>query len=232
MSKESSATDLEKAAAARRAAEMVRDGQLVGLGTGSTATIAIRELGRRVKEGLKIEGVATSTAIEALAASLSIPLVNFNEISKLDITIDGADEIDSKFNMIKGGGGALIREKLVAIASEKEIIIVDSSKRVARLGDARVLPVEVLRFGWSLAERALTKLGCTCVLRRAGDQVFLSDNGNYILDCNFGGIDDPAGLEKTIKLIPAVVESGLFINLASTLIVGSGQSVQVIDRPA
>jgi ribose 5-phosphate isomerase A len=224
------ARDLEKKLAARRAAEMVKDGQLVGLGTGSTAIIAIMEIGKRVlAEGLKIRAVATSAASHMLGVQMDIPMIDLNDAGRLDITIDGADEINPRFSMIKGGGGALVREKLVAFSSDAEIIVVDSSKRVSTLGEARPLPVEVLKFAWRYAARRLQDLGCTPHLRQAQSQPFESDNGNYILDCDFGRIDDPADLETTIKLIPGVVESGLFIRLASTLIVGIGEAVQVID---
>ena len=232
MSETQPTRDLEKANAARRAVEMVADGQLVGLGTGTTSLIAIRELGRRVAEGLKIRGVATSVATYRLATELGIRMIDLNDVNDgetIDLTIDGADQIDPQFNMIKGGGGALVREKLVAISSKQEIIIVDRSKQVPMLGDACALPVEVLKFSWRFAARSLASLGGAPRLRETAAGPFESDNGNYVLDCDFGAIDDPPYLERAIKLIPGVVEGGLFIGIATTLIVGTPDGAQVIQ---
>jgi len=219
-----------KAVAARRAVEFVRDGQIVGLGTGSTTAFAIKELGFLVREGLMIRGVPTSKATELLADQCGIPLVDLNESCRIDVTIDGADEIDPRFNMVKGGGGALFREKLVAIASDLEIIIVDPPKLVQTLGQTMPVPVEVLKFGWCLPERRLRELGCTPTVRQKAGQPYESDNGNYILDCWFGPISDPAYLDQAIKQIPGVVESGIFIGLADRLIIGSDHGVEVRDR--
>jgi len=230
MSDGRSATDVEKELAARRAAEMVTDGQSIGLGTGSTSLIAIKEIARRItQEGLNIRGVATSDASYALGMRLGIPMESLNDFCRVDVTIDGADEIDPQFNMIKGGGGALVREKLVAIASDREVIIIDSSKRVSRLGEKRALPVEVVKFGWHCAAKRLEQLGCRVTLRDSAGRPFESDNGNYILDCDFGGINDAPALEKAIKVVPGVVDSGLFIGLAATLIVGTDDRVAIIE---
>ncbi|HKV38731.1 MAG TPA: ribose-5-phosphate isomerase RpiA [Blastocatellia bacterium] len=223
------ARDSEKSRAAERAVEFVEDGQTVGLGTGSTATFAIHALGRRVSEGLRIRGVPTSNGIGRLATELGIPIASLNEVERVDITLDGADQIDPMFNMIKGGGGALIREKLVAIASELEVIVVDSGKLVDRLGEGFSLPVEVVPFGWRLVERSLKELGCEPRLRLVGESVFVSDNDNYILDCEFHGIADPAGLERTLKQIHGVVECGLFIGLADKLVIGLSSEVEIRD---
>ncbi|MGH9826476.1 MAG: ribose-5-phosphate isomerase RpiA, partial [Blastocatellia bacterium] len=231
MTSDDATRDAQKQEAGERAAEFVQDGNLVGLGTGSTAAFAIRALGRRVLEGLKIRGVPTSKASQSLAEQLGIPLVDLNEYCRLDVSIDGADEIDPAFDMIKGGGGALIREKLVALASDREIIIVDELKLVPRLGQSHPVPVEVLTFGWCLAKRALTDMNGNPRLRMTGDVPFVSDNGNYIFDCEFGPIGDPPFLEKEIKQIPGVVDSGLFIGLADTLIVGSENGVLVKEAP-
>lgn len=219
-----------KAVAASRAVEFVRDGHIVGLGTGSTAAFAIKELGLLVSKGLRIRGIPTSKASEFLAQKFGIPLIDLNESCKVDVTIDGADEIDPTFNMIKGGGGALIREKLVATVSDLEIIIVDPPKLVPVLGKTVPVPVEVLQFGWCIPERRLSELGCAPALRRQGGQAYESDNGNYILDCQFGPISDPAYLDKAIKQIPGVVESGIFAGLADRLIIGSDQGVEIRNR--
>jgi ribose 5-phosphate isomerase A len=167
-----------------------------------------------------------------MAKELEIPLVDLNEISTIDLTLDGADEVDPSFSMIKGGGGALTREKLVALASTKRVILIDESKLVPKLGQTRLLPVEVLPFAWTLSARLLNEIGCSSNLREQSGITFVTDNGNYILDCDFGPIDDPAALEKRIKLLPGVIESGLFIGIADTLVVGSEGGVEVRERPA
>ena len=221
-----------KKQAAQRAVEFVRDGQIVGLGTGSTTKFAIEGLGERVKQGLKITGVPTSLGSERMAKELGIPLVDLNEVTRIDIDIDGADETDGDFNMIKGGGGALTREKLVALAAERVIIIVDESKLVERLGHSWPVPVEVLPFAWNMSARLLTELGSTPRLREKDGNVFVTDNGNYILDCAFGLIADAPALEKKIKQLPGVVEVGLFIGLCHTLVIANDNEVRVEERPA
>ena len=230
---ENLAKDLDnpKKRAAERALELVRDRQIIGLGTGSTAKFAIEGLGRLVREGLSVKGVPTSIATERLARELDIPLVSLNDAGVIDITIDGADEVDPNFNMIKGGGGALTREKLVALASVKRVILVDETKLVSKLGESRQLPIEVLPFAMSMAARFLTDLGCVAVPRTSGGVSFVTDNGNHILDCAFGPIEDPAGLEKRIKLLPGIVECGLFIGIADHLVIGFDDRVEVRDRP-
>jgi len=214
--------DPAKQAAGRRAAEFVADGMLVGLGTGSTAEYAIRRLAERVRgEGLRINAVPTSLRTELLARESGIPLVDINGVGHIDLTIDGADEIDHAFNMIKGGGGALFREKVVARASTMEIIVIDPAKLVKRLGERWAVPVEVVPFGWSRTARALHALGCETKLRGPSeDRPYRTDNGNFLLDCRFTAIDDPAGLEHAMNLVPGVVESGLFIGLAHRLVIG------------
>jgi ribose 5-phosphate isomerase A len=216
-----------KRRAAERALEFVRDGMVVGLGTGSTAEFVTRGLARRMAEGLRITGVPTSTATERLARELGIPLVDLNAVDGIDVTIDGADEVDPAFNLIKGAGGAHTREKLVARATRLEVIVVDSSKLVQRLGEAFALPVEVLPFGWRSAQRSLNALGCVTMLRAGENGPFRTDNGNYVLDCRFGGIDDPAALERAIKGLPAVIESGLFVGLTGALVVAGPDGVTV-----
>jgi ribose 5-phosphate isomerase A len=223
--------DEPKKRAAESALELIHDGQVVGLGTGSTAKFAIEGLGRLVRDGLSVKGVPTSIATERMARELAIPLVDLNEAGVIDITLDGADEVDPDFNMIKGGGGALTREKLVALASTKRVILVDESKLVSTLGQSRLLPVEVLPFGWTLSARLLTGLGCVASLRRNGEKPFVTDNGNHILDCAFGPIEDAAALEKRIKLLPGVIECGLFVGIADTLVIGFDDRVEIRERP-
>jgi ribose 5-phosphate isomerase A len=221
-----------KRRAAERALELVGAGQVIGLGTGSTAKFAIEGLGRLVRSGLSIKGVPTSIATERMAREFAIPLVDLNEAGVIDLTVDGADEIDADFNMIKGGGGALTREKLVALASAKRVILVDESKLVSRLGQSRMLPVEVLPFAWALTARLLDALGCVAKLREQGERPFVTDNGNHILDCAFGPIADAVALEQRIKLLPGVIECGLFIGIADTLVIGFDDRVEVRERPA
>lgn len=208
-----------KKAASELAITEIRDGMIVGLGTGSTAYWAIQGLGVRVQNGLHIQAVATSVTSENLAKELGIPLIPFADISEIDVTIDGADEVDSAWHLIKGGGGALLREKIVAFSSKKLIIVVDESKVVAQLG-AFPLPVEVVKFGYELTIRKLRALGCEPNIRVADHQPFVTDNGNYIIDCHFGSIPNPAELHQAINGIPGVVENGLFIGMASQVIVG------------
>ena len=223
-------TDESKRRAAQRAIEFVADGQIVGLGTGSTTRFAIEGLARRVAEGLKITGVPTSIETERMAVALGITLADLNELDCIDVTIDGADSVDPRFNMIKGGGGALTREKLVAIASKRRIIIVDDSKLVDHLGLTWAVPVEVLPFAWRLTRDRLIKLGCQPTVRHKEGAPFKTDNGNYILDCDFGAIRDPESLEPAIKLVPGVVESGLFIAIADVLVIGFQDHVELKER--
>jgi len=211
------ATDLAKVVAAEKALSYVREGMIVGLGTGSTARYAIEKLSERVEAGLHIQGVPTSQATATLSTQRGIPLVD--DFTEIDLTLDGADEVDSRRVLIKGGGGALTREKIVASASRQVIIMVDESKLCERVGRFP-LPVEVLPFGWRAAQKKIESLGCTAKLRLVGEVPFVTDNGNYILDCSFGPIDEPTALERELNLIPGVVENGLFIHLASRIIVG------------
>ena len=224
--------DAEKILAAQRAVEFVRDGQLVGLGTGSTAAHAIRILGKRVEAGLSIQGVPTSNATEQLAREVGIELVSLNQVDEIDITIDGADEVDPQFNMIKGGGGALTREKLVAVASKKRVIAVDQSKLVDRLGARFPIPVEVLPFGFRVVARALDSLGCHPKIREINGAPFVTDNMNWIVDCASGPVDDPLLLEQEIKQISGVVECGLFARLADVLVIACRDDVTVLERGA
>ncbi len=223
--------DEAKKRAAEWAVELVTDGQIVGLGTGSTSRFAIEALGRRVGEGLSIRGVATSEATARMASALGITVVALNDVAAIDLTIDGADEIDEAFTMIKGGGGALTREKLVALASKRNVYIVDETKLVKQLGVRWPLPVEVLPFSWRHASAKVAQLGCDPQLRMSGEQPFETDNGNYILDCRFSGISEPQRIEQSLKLIPGVVECGLFVGIADILIIGWPDRVEVRERP-
>jgi ribose 5-phosphate isomerase A len=208
-----------KRRAAEKAVECISDGMVVGLGTGSTVYWAIQKIGERIKEGLNIKAIATSNHSENLAKELGIILVPFSEIEVIDITIDGADEVDSEWNLIKGGGGALLREKIVATASKQLIIIVDESKLVSSLGKFP-LPVEIVKFGFEMTIKKLSILGCNPKLRILDNKPYNTDNGNYIIDCNFGRIGHPKELHNEINMIPGVVDNGLFINIAKQVIVG------------
>jgi ribose 5-phosphate isomerase A len=219
------ANDQEKEAAARASLQFVRDGDIVGLGTGSTAAYAIRFLGEKVTAGLKIRGIATSVRSQELASSLGIPLTTFDECQQLDVAIDGADEIDPRLCLIKGGGGALLREKVVASAARQFVVIADSSKQVAVLGKFP-LPVEVIPFAQALVASRISALGAVVNLRKspAGNS-FTTDEGHHILDCNFGKIPDPPALARILSDIPGVVEHGLFIGMASVALIGMGDKV-------
>ncbi|WP_139332044.1 ribose-5-phosphate isomerase RpiA [Paenibacillus odorifer] len=218
-----------KQLAAEKAVEFVKDGMKIGLGTGSTAYWAINKLGERVSEGLKITAVATSRASEEQARELGIPIVAFGDIDSLDLTIDGADELDSSLQLIKGGGGALLREKIVASNSTRMIVIADESKVVNTLGKFP-LPVEIVPFAWEWTVAELAKLGCNPELRRSGEELYKTDNGNYIADCRFEVIEFAPKLALTIQSIPGVVEHGLFIGIAAMAIVGKKDgSIEIIE---
>jgi ribose 5-phosphate isomerase A len=203
-----------------KAMDYIRDGMILGLGTGSTAYWAILGVGELVKKGLKLRAVATSVQSEMLAREAGIPIVSFSDVDHIDLTIDGADEVDEELNLIKGGGGALLREKIVAAATLYYIIIVDESKLVRHLGKFP-LPVEVAPFGWEITRQKLEKLGCSTRLRMKEDKtVFLTDNGHYIIDCSFGSIGDPALLNGQVNAITGVMDNGLFIRMANLVIAG------------
>ena len=209
-----------KQIAGERAADYVNDDMIVGLGTGSTAYFAIVRLADRIRrEGLRVRCIPTSERSATLARELGIPLTSFAETLSVDVTIDGADEVDPAFNLVKGGGGALLREKFVATASSAELIIVDEGKLKQRLG-VFPLPVEVVPFGWQLTQRRLQDIGCEASFRSSDRGPFVTDNGNYILDCSFKVIDDPPALEREIVATCGVVECGLFTGLATRIIIG------------
>jgi ribose 5-phosphate isomerase A len=222
--------DLEKRAAARASLRFVQDGNIVGLGTGSTAAYAVRLLGERVRAGLKIRGIPTSTQTKDLAASVGIPLTTLDEFQEIDVTIDGADEFDPQLNLTKGGGGALLREKIIASASRQVVIIADSSKQVAVLGKFP-LPVEVIPFAQPLVAKRIAALGATVTVRQdKNGKPFVSDEGHHILDCSFGRIADPPALARKLSDMPGVVEHGLFINLASVVLVAKDEDVTEFRR--
>jgi len=220
------ANEEEKEAAGRAAAALVREGDVVGLGTGSTAYFTVIALGERVKAGLKIVGIPTSIQTADLARSVGIPLTTFDQHPEIDITIDGADEADTQLRLIKGGGGALLREKVVASASKKMVVVADSAKIVPVLGKFP-LPVEIIAFARAVVERKMVSLGGSPKLRTKPDgSPYITDNGNQILDCSFGKIADPPALALTLSNTPGIVEHGLFIGLASLALVGRGGRVE------
>jgi ribose 5-phosphate isomerase A len=224
------ANEKEKQAAGRAAAKLVRDGDVVGLGTGSTAYFAVVALGERVKAGLKIVGIPTSVKTGDLARQLGIPLTTLDETPQIDITLDGADEVDPRLNLIKGGGGALLREKVIATATKNMVVVVDSSKVVSVLGNFP-LPIEVISFARTVVENKIVSLGASPKLRTKTDgSPYLTDNGNQILDCSFGQIADPAALALILSDTPGIVEHGLFIGLAKVALVGRGDRVEEL-RP-
>ncbi|MFN0116519.1 MAG: ribose-5-phosphate isomerase RpiA [Paracoccaceae bacterium] len=227
MSADLSPIDMAKFVAAKRAADLVEDGMRVGLGTGSTAAWLVRVLGEMVREdGLKMTAVATSARTADLAGQLGITVVTLDEAKWLDITIDGADEFDGDLNLIKGGGGALLREKIVATASDQMVVIADAAKEVATLG-AFPLPVEVIPFGWQASKALIEELlvsmdvmGRETALRMNGERPFITDEGNLILDLKLGRIGNPRQLSLVLNQVPGVVENGLFIDICDRVVIG------------
>lgn len=213
--------DQEKKLAGEAAALLIEDGTTIGLGSGSTVVYFLEALGRRVKGGLSVCGVATSKGTETIARAQGVEIIDPADINELDAAVDGADEVDRNFAMIKGGGGALLREKIVLTAAKRRIIIIDASKRVETLGAFR-LPVEVTPFGHHLAAAAIDALGAPVSLRQGQGAPFVTDNGNHVLDCGFSEITDPTGLDQLLQIIPGVVETGLFVGLVTDLIIGQG----------
>ena len=228
---EPSQQDRLKAAAATAAAAQLHDGMIVGLGTGSTAAFAIDAIGKRVAAGLKIIGVPTSERTKQQATGLGIPLAAVEEYEWLDVTIDGADEVElGTLNLIKGRGGALLREKIVASSTRKLIIIVDASKLVERLGTHDPIPVEVVSFGWETTERRLRRMGGNPVLRRSGDgTIFVTDGGHYILDCKFGTLPESAETEQKLNNTVGVVEHGMFLGMTGMVIIGGAEGVKILE---
>ena len=224
--------DALKQKAAAVAVEMVEDGMLVGLGTGSTTRHAIEMLGERFRGGLRFTGVPTSLASAAQARSFGIPLIESPTEAPIDLTIDGADEVgEADLSLIKGMGGALLREKIVATMSRKVVIIVDETKLAPRLSGRVAIPVEVVPFGWESTRARLARLGCTPELKRnAQGEVYRSDGGNMIFNCRFGSLPDPAATQRDFAMTVGVVESGLFLGLATTVLVASEAGVRRFDR--
>ena len=224
--------DAAKRAAAEHALAYVEDGMTVGLGSGSTAELFLAALAGRVRDGLRIRGVPTSERVAGLARAAGISLVDPEELPPIALTVDGADEVDPSFNMIKGRGGALLREKLVATASEWMVAVVDEGKLVAALGERQAVPVNVVRFGWRQTAARLARLGCEPILRTTDRGApFVTDDNNYVLDCRFGAIAQPARLAEEIKGLLGVVEHGLFIGIADRVVVGSPSGARVLERP-
>jgi len=225
------ARDSMKRAAAERAVAEIRDGMVLGLGSGSTAAFAIEALAARAAAGLNIVGIPSSERSAALARGLGVPLATFTEHRRIDLTIDGADQVErGTLALVKGLGGALLREKIVASASSRMIVVVDETKLVDRLGGRTPLPVEIVAFGWQTVLERLTVIGCAPRLRLLDGEPFVTDGGNYIVDCHIAEIFDPAGLEARLSSIVGVVETGLFVGLASKVMVGRPEGVEVIER--
>lgn len=218
--------DQAKQAAARASLQFVKDGQVVGLGTGSTAKYFIEFLGEKVKQGMRIRAIASSIRSQEQAISLGIPITTFDECQQIDVTVDGADEVDPQLRLIKGGGGALLREKIVASATKKFVIVVDATKRVPVLGKFP-LPVEVIKFARPLIEKEIAALGAKVELRLdANGQPYLTDENNYILDCHFGQIPDADALARQLNDMPGVVEHGLFIGMANVVLLAGVGGVE------
>jgi ribose 5-phosphate isomerase A len=239
MSRNMATVDMDalKRQAAARALEEVQDGMLLGLGTGSTAKHFVDLLGERVRAGLKVKGVPTSEATRAQAQACGVPLTTLDEVDRLDLTVDGADEIDPALNLIKGGGGALLREKIVASASNRMIVIADDTKWVERLGQFP-LPIEIMPFGVAATQRAIAAAinatgaqGPLAIRKDRDGLAFVTDGGHWIVDARLGSIADPAGLASALAAIPGVVEHGLFLGLARTAILAGAQGIRTIDGP-
>lgn len=224
------ANDSEKEAAARASLQYVKDGQVVGLGTGSTAAYFIKLLGEQVKNGLRIRGIPTSVRSRDLALSVSIPLTTLDECQEIDVTVDGADEVDPELRLIKGGGGALLREKIVASATRKMVVVADVSKQVQRLGKFP-LPVEVIKFAQALVAKRIAAMGAEVKLRTDVEgKPYVTDENNHILDCRFGEIRDADGLARELNEMPGVVEHGLFVGMASVALLARGTEIVELRR--
>jgi ribose 5-phosphate isomerase A len=222
-----------KQMAAERGAALVESGMILGLGSGTTSTLAVQAIGRRLREGSlrDVVGVPSSSAIAAVAREVGVPLTTLDEHPVLDLNLDGADEVDPNLNLIKGLGGALLWEKIVAVASRRVAILVDESKLVDRLGSKAPLPVEVVPFGWRTHIPFIESLGGKAVFRTNPDgRPFVTDEGNYILDCRFDGIPDPAVLEARLLNRAGIVGTGLFLGIAHQVIIGRASGVEVLSR--
>jgi ribose 5-phosphate isomerase A len=221
--------DKEKELAGSAVSDFVKDGMILGLGTGSTFYYAIKKIGEMVKEGLKIKAVSTSFSTDKLAKSLNIPLLSIDDVDEIDLTIDGADEVDPNFNGIKGGGGALLFEKVVAKSSKQNLWVVNSAKMVDKLGKFP-LPIEVVPYALGSVFKKLEKRGYNPKIRMKDGEKYLTDSGNHIIDANLGVIEDAYKLEVELNMIPGVVENGLFLDVVDIVVVGKGYTVEVIKR--
>jgi len=219
-----------KRQAAIAAVETIKDGMIVGLGSGSTASLFIRELGTRVRSGLRVKGIPSSEESRRLAEEVGVPLTTFLEHSHIDVTVDGADEVSESLDLTKGLGGALVREKIVAHASNRVIIVVDESKLVDKLGRKCPIPVEVIPFSAVLVQAQLQRWGGHILQRERHGKAFFSDNGNLILDWHYGPVDQPAVCEKQLKALTGVVDCGIFANVASLVIVATSAGIRKLER--
>jgi ribose 5-phosphate isomerase A len=219
-----------KRAAAYAAADLVQSGTKLGLGSGSTFLFVIERLAERVRrDGLDVTGVPSSEATAAAAKAAGLRLTSLDDVDRLDVAIDGADEVDPQKNLVKGGGGAHVRERIVAAAAKELIVVVDEKKLVPVLGKAFLLPVEVMQFGWKQAERLVAATGCKPQRRERDGAPFVTDNGNFVLDCKYDGIEDPAWLDAQLNALTGVVDHGLFVGMAGRIVVGDAQGkVRVI----
>jgi len=220
-----------KKLAANAAVEYVKDGQIVGLGTGSTVRHVVAKLAERIKKGLRIQGVATSFETARLASEAGIPLMADDAEWVVDLALDGADQVDPRLNLIKGGGGALLKEKIVAAAATRFVVVVDETKQVSVLGGSFPLPVEVVPFGWRTLAKRLERLGCRVAPRMKDGALFVTEAGHYILDLWFSKIDDPARLETELEKTPGVVCTGLFVGRADLAVVATQQGIVTLTRP-
>jgi ribose 5-phosphate isomerase A len=220
-----------KLQAAIAALEPIKNGMIVGLGSGSTASLFIRELGARVRDGLQVKGIPSSEESRRLAEEVGVPLTTLGEHPSIDVTVDGADEVSEALDLTKGLGGALVREKIVAHASNRLIIVVDESKLVDKLGRKTPIPVEVIPFAAVLVQAQLKRWGGDAQPREKNGKVFISDNGNWILDWRYGTVDQPAVLEKQLKSLTGVVDSGVFANAASLVIAATSTGIRKLQRP-
>ena len=221
--------NIEKKVAAERAVDFVKDDMTIGLGTGSTVFFSIMKIGELVRAGLNIKAVSTSDATKQLSESEGINIISIDDAGEIDLTIDGADEVDRSFNGIKGGGGALLFEKIVALSSKKNIWIVDSAKLVNKLGKFP-LPVEVIPFGYKRVFKIIEEMKLSPVIRLKGEDLYFTDSGNLVFDLHIGEINDPVNLDEELKMINGIVETGLFINIADVVIAGKNNSTEIINK--
>ena len=219
----------EKYLAAKEAVEFVEEGMILGLGTGSTASFAIAEIGKMVEGGLSVKAVPTSSRTEEQARAAGIELISIDDVDEIDLTIDGTDEFDGNLNLIKGGGGALLKEKMVARITDRQIIIADSTKKVDRLGAYRI-PVEVLPFTVHYVKRMIDASGGTGHIRMSGGEFYVTDERNYIIDADFGLMDDPYSVSDYLNDIEGVVCNGLFLDMAEMVIIGKGDGIEVFEK--